>query len=103
MKLKDKLKAKIDRLLKEGHAIKYLPASRYIQEPIRLDKITIAKHSITSFDDDGCGGYIEKERFERVVCLDFERNPVLTGEEAEEVYNHLIKGNNSALDAYLNS
>lgn len=102
MELKDKIKAKIDRLFEKVFNIEYLESSRYEQEPLKIDKIKISRVSITSFKSDEYDNTIEVERFEREVSIDFEPYPILSGDDAEEVYQHLIKENSNLLDKYLN-
>lgn len=96
MELKDKIKAKIDRLFEKGFTVEYLKSSQYEKEPIKIDKITIAQHSISSYV-----GTSEQTRWERSIMVDFERNPILSGDDAEEVYQHVIKTNNNLLEKYL--
>ena len=94
--IKDKLKAKLSRLLEEGVVISYLEATRYEREPIKIDRIKICLNSFSRMDD----GF-EKEFWERAVYIDFERNPILSGDDTEEIYRHLLGVNESALELYL--
>jgi hypothetical protein len=98
-----KIKCKIDRLLEKGCQIEYLESSRYEQEPIKLDKIKISKVSISSSEQTPFGDYDWVERFEREVSLDFQRNPILNAEDAEEVYQYLLSSVGDLTESYLNN
>jgi hypothetical protein len=72
------------------------------KKSVKIDKIKISKCSITSFKTDKYDNTIEVERFEREVSIDFEPYLILSGDDAEEVYQHLIKENSNLLEKYLN-
>lgn len=96
--LKEKIKSKIDRLLEEGALITYLESQPFQKQGLRIDRITISQHSVSSMKS----GH-EITEWVRSVELDFEMNPILMGDGAEEVYKHLLGKNESIKELYLNN
>lgn len=102
MELKEKLKAKIDRLFEKGFNVEFLEASEYEKEPIKIDRIKISQHSISNSVKNVFDDWEWQTRWERCIVVDFEPYPILFGDDAEEVYQHLIKENSNLLEKYLN-
>lgn len=92
--LVEQLKRKITTLFERGFKIEFGKSEKYQTDIIIIDKIKCTKDHIEGS---------EGARWEDEVYVDFERCPIMYGENAREIRQFMIQGSKNSLQNYLNS
>jgi len=93
--LATRISIKIRTLLDEGININYLEPSEDRKDAIKIDKIMICSEAV--FDANN------NKSWERFIYIDFDRYPILSGKDAEWIYQNILERCGTLIDSYLDS